>query len=96
MNKINYSVNLFSESSKDLEKFLSLFYKNTINLNQSLMYEVFYENPIEMIELISTAIDNNDKFNIGIWISIDKDIFINITENNLDKIIRYLFERYPE
>ena len=96
MNKINYSVNLFSESSKDLEKFLSLFYKHTINLNQSLMYEVFYENPIEMIELISTAIDNNDKFNIGIWISIDKDIFINITENNLDKIIRYLFERYPE
>ena len=96
MSKINYSVNLFSESSKDLENFLNFFYKNNIKLNQKLSYEEFFENPIDMIELISTIIDNNDKFNIGIWISIDKDIFINITENNLDKIIRYLFERYPE
>lgn len=95
MSKINYSVNLFSESSEDLEKFLSLFYKSDIKLNQNLSYEEFFENPIQMVELISTVIDNNERFNIGIWISIDKDIFINITENNLDKIIRYLLERYP-
>lgn len=92
---MNYSVNLFSESSEDLEKFLSLFYKNDIKLNQSLSFEEFFENPIEMIELISTIIDNNEKYEIGIWINIDKDIFINVTENNLDKIIRYLLERYP-
>ena len=48
-----------------------------------------------MIEIISTIIDNNDKYKIGIWISIDKNIFINITELNLNKIIKYLFERYP-
>ena len=39
--------------------------------------------------------DNNDKYDLGVWISIDKNIFINITELNLDKIIRYLYERYP-
>jgi len=48
-----------------------------------------------MIPIISTLIDNNDKFNIGIWITLDSDIYINITENNLDKIIKYIFERYP-
>lgn len=95
MNKIKYSVNLFSESNKDLKKFLDLFYKNNINLEDNLSYEENFENPVEMIELISTVIDNNDKFNIGVWISIDKDIFINVTESNLEKIIRYLLERYP-
>ena len=30
-----------------------------------------------------------------IWISLDSDIFINITQSNLDDIIRYMFERYP-
>lgn len=95
MNKPNYSVNLFSETSEILENFLKLFYKNGAKLNNKLSYEKYFENPIEMIELISTVIDNNEKFNIGVWISIDKNIFINITESNLDKIIRYLFERYP-
>ena len=95
MSKINYSVNLFSESSLNLENFLNLFYKSDIKLKQNLSYEEFFENPVDMIELISTIIDNNEKFNIGIWINIDKNIYINITENNLDKIIRYLLERYP-
>ncbi len=95
MSNINYRVNLFSESTKSLEKFLNLFYSKKIKLNKELAYEESFENPIEMIELISTIIDNNDKFDIGIWISIDKNLFINVTESNLDKIIRYLLERYP-
>lgn len=95
MSNINYRVNLFSESTKNLEKFLNLFYSKKIKLNKKLAYEESFENPIEMIELISTIIDNNDKFDIGIWISIDKNLFINVTESNLDKIIRYLLERYP-
>ena len=89
-----YSVNLFSESPENMKKFLEQFYNCNI-ANMDFSYEKSFQNPVDMIELISTLIDNNDKFNIGIWINIDKDIFINITENNLDKVIRYLFERYP-
>ncbi len=48
-----------------------------------------------MIELFSTLVDNNDKYNIGIWISLDSDIFINITDLNINKIIKYIYERYP-
>ena len=36
-----------------------------------------------------------DKYEIGIWITIDSNIYINITENNLDKVIKYFFERCP-
>ena len=95
MIKINYTVNLFSENSNNLRKFLTLFYQNEIKLEDDYFFEKKFENPIDMIELISTLIDNNEKFNTGIWISLDKNIYINITDYNLDKIIRYLFERYP-
>ena len=91
---MNYSVNLFSEQPENIKQFLELFYKRQINF-YGFSYEKSFENPVDMIELISTLIDNNNKFNIGTWISIDKDIFINVTENNLDKIIKYLLERYP-
>ena len=89
-----YQLNLFSENKDNLKDFLEKYYNSSIKLDE-LKFEKDFENPIDMIEIISTIIDNNDKYKIGIWISIDKDIFINITELNLDNIIKYLFERYP-
>lgn len=89
-----YQLNLFSENKDNLNDFLEKYYNSSIKLDE-LKFEKDFENPIDMIEIISTIIDNNDKYKIGIWISIDKDIFINITELNLDNIIKYLFERYP-
>ena len=90
-----YSANLFTKNSKNLNDFLNKFYEKEIKLNENLKFEAEFENPVDMIELISTLIDNNEKFNIGIWISIDPDLYINITEQNLDKVIKYIFERYP-
>jgi hypothetical protein len=90
-----YTANLFTENSKDLKKFLELFYGKNIDLENSLNFELIFENPTDMIELISTLIDNNENFNIGLWISIDSDIYINITDLNLNKVIKYLLERYP-
>ncbi len=89
-----YELNLFAENKDILNEFLSKFYNSNFELKE-MKFEKSFGNPIDMIDLISAIIDNNDKYKIGIWISIDKNIFINITELNLDKIIRYLLERYP-
>lgn len=89
-----YELNLFSESKEKLEEFLEKFYNSKFDLKEQ-KFEKSFGNPIDMIDLISAIVDNSDKYQIGIWISIDKNIFINITELNLDKIIRYLYERYP-
>jgi len=88
------TINLFAEKSQILNEFIQKFYEINYN-SENLKYERKYENPIDMIEIISTLIDNNEKYQIGIWMSIDENVFINITENNLDKIIKYLLERYP-
>ena len=29
------------------------------------------------------------------WVSLDENVLINVSENNADKLIRYLYERFP-
>ena len=89
------SVNLYSESSKELEKFLSSYYNSSFDMNDDLNWEHKYENPIEITEIIGTYIDNFEDFKIIMWISLDKGVYINVTEENADNLIRYLYERYP-
>lgn len=89
-----YELNLFSENKENLNSFLKKFYNNDFNIKEP-KFEKSFDSPIDMIEIISTLVDNSDKYKASIWISFDKNIFINISNQNLDKIIRYLYQRYP-
>lgn len=89
------SVNLYSESSKELESFLSSFYNTSFDIENNLNWEHKYENPIEIAEIIGTFADNSDNFKIMMWICLDKGVYVNVTEENADSVIRYLYERYP-
>ena len=88
-------VNLYSDKKGELNKFLSSFYNTDLEIYDSLKWQKKYANPLELAEIIGTFIDNSDDFNITMWISLDKDIFISITKDNANEIIRYLYERYP-
>ena len=95
---MNTLVNLYSDKKGEIKKFLDIFYdfNDTIIITEeNLKWEKEFKNPVEVSEIIGTFIDNNDKYKINMWISFDKNIFINITENNVNKIIKYIFERYP-
>ena len=48
-----------------------------------------------MIELVSCFMDNKDKFKINLWISFDEGVFVNVTDNNLENIIKYIYARFP-
>ena len=90
------SVSLYSKKEKEIYRFLSTFSKaESINTEKFLEWKKEYANPIELADIIGVFIDNNEKYDINMWISLDRDFFINITNHNADKIIRYLFERYP-
>ena len=89
-------VNLYSDKNGEIKKFLNLFYDKNNNIeDNSFKWEKSYENPVEISDIIGTCIENNDKFKINMWVSFDKNVFINVTENNADKIIRYIYERFP-
>lgn len=93
-------VKLYSDINGEIGRFLNKFYLKTeeilkqVNEN-TLELEINYENPIEMGDLIGTFIENKDDFKINMWICIDEDVLINVTSNNADEIIRYLYERFP-
>lgn len=88
-------VNLYSEKEGEIKKFLALFFSKNLEITNELFWETAYDNPIDMIELISCFIDNKEKFQINLWISLDSGVFINITDNNLEDIIKYIYERFP-
>ena len=89
------SIAMYSEKTGEIKKFLEAFYSKNFNLDNNLFWENKYQNPIDMIDLISVFIDNKEKFKINLWLSLDENIYICVTEKNLDKLIRYLYERYP-
>lgn len=93
------SIKLFSDKQGEILRFLNNFF----NLSQieenynfsDLEWEKKYRNPIEMADMIGSFIDNIEDYKINMWISLDKDVLVNVTENNADDIIRYLYERFP-
>lgn len=103
------TVRLYSSKFGEISKFLSKFFSDYENFidkaankntqesvsKRALEWEKSYRNPVEIADIIGALIENNDKFKINMWISIDEGIFINVTDYNADEIIRYLYERFP-
>lgn len=88
-------INLYSNKRGEINRFLTKFYNTSLDIENSLKWEKEYKNPIELAEIIGTLIDNYDDYSINIWVSLDKDIFINVTTQNADEFIKYLYERFP-
>ena len=89
------TLNLFSEKLCEINKFLSHFYNTDFGLNPDFNWEKKYANPVEMADIIGTFVDNIDYYIINMWISLDKGIYIHVTEINANDIIKYLYERFP-
>ena len=88
-------VSLYSSKKGEINNFLSKFYEKNLNINDSLKWEQTFANPIDSVNIIGTLIDNKENFDINMRVSLDTGFFINVTDFNSDKIIRYLYERYP-
>ena len=88
-------VSLYSNEKNEIKRFLCSFYNDSIDIENDLKWEHHFENAIESADIIGVFIDNNEKFKINMWVSLDSGFFLNVTEYNADKIIRYLYERYP-
>ena len=92
---MNTIVSLYSMKNGEINRFLNSFFNEDINLDNPLKWEKGFSNPAEMADVIGTFIDNKDSFEANMWISLDSDVFINVTEYNANDIIKYLFERFP-
>ena len=85
-------ISLYCENENILSCFLNKYYNKNL---PNTMEDISFDNPIELVDLISIIIDNNDKYPISAWINLYEDIYIKITNSNVNEIIKYLYERYP-
>ena len=92
---MNTVVSLYSQKKQEISKFLKSFNNISVDDNNILEWKKEFENPVEIADIIGVFIDNNEKFMINMWVSLDEGFFLNVTEHNADQIIRDLFERYP-
>ncbi len=100
---MNTIVKLYSKKESEIFRFLKSFYSISSNLemkdfnvkSSTLEWEHNYQNPIEIANIIGDFIDNNDKFQIHMWISLDPHMLIHVTDSNVNEIIKYLYERFP-
>ena len=88
-------VNVYSKNKGELNNFLSKFYNNNLKITDDNSWEKDFNNPVEIAELVGAYIDNNDNYNISMWICLDEGVLIKITNKNADDIIKYLYERFP-
>ncbi len=88
-------INFYSEKDGEIKKFLEQYYSKNLDIENTLVLKKEFDNPVDMIDIISCFIDNNNKFKINIWISLDKDVYICVTDNNINSLIKYIYERYP-
>ena len=86
---------LFSNKSSEITNFLNKFYSNKSDHGNSTSWQKEFPNPVEITEFIAAFADNKNSFDITMWVCLDEDLLINVTKNNVDDIIRYLYERFP-
>lgn len=96
---MEFIVKLYSSVENEINRFLKAFFSQNDNeyenTNTTLEWQKKYQNPLETVDIIGTFIENNDEFKINMWISLDPQMYINVTDENADKLIRYIYERYP-
>ena len=92
---MSVTVSLYSTENGEIARFLHDFYEKNIEIKNGLEWEEEFKNPTQSASIIGAFIDNNEKFKINMWVSLDTGFYINVTNFNADKIIRYLYERYP-
>lgn len=93
---MNALVRLYSDKEGEIFSFLSRFFQNKeIAIADEMLWQKEYENPLEMVDMMGALIENQEDYKINMWISLDQDLFINITKSSIDSVIRYLYERYP-
>lgn len=86
---------LITNKNGEIKKFLSEFYNTNYNLENDFSWSKNFSNPIDLTEFIAAFIDNLNNFELSMWVSLDKNVFVKITALNADYVIKYLFERYP-
>lgn len=88
-------ITLLSKKPSELNQFLNTYFDEKVEVTEgAFMWSCIYQEPLASVNLISTLIDNNEKYKIEALISIEHLDSIKVSEENLDDLIRLMYFRY--
>jgi hypothetical protein len=91
------SVNLWSNKTGEIKRFLERYYEKNIRMDEDVDQWIYvYNKPLEAVDLISVVIDNNDKFQISMCIQVDEGDVHPVTMENHNDIIKGIFYLFYE
>lgn len=91
------AVNLWSKKTGEIKRFLERYYQKEVNMDEDVEQWIYiYNKPLDAIDIISTIVDNNDKFKISICIQVDKGDVHPVTAENCNDVIKGIFYLYYE
>ncbi len=85
------TVSLITNKRNELNRFLSTYYEKNMNIkNEAFKWSLHCDSPFECLNLVTTAIDNNDKYNMQVLVSLPElDTFIN--DDNINAFVKYIY-----
>ncbi len=88
-------ISFITNKQGELKKFIDKFYDIDSNISQTtfrLSYTV--QTLIETIDIISVLVDNDDLYNIEVFVQTNKNNILKITPENVEIYIRYVINQY--
>ena len=88
-------VNLWSKKEGEIKRFLEKYYDKKVNMDDDVEQWIYvYNKPLEAVDIISTLMDNNDKYEIALCIQVDNCDIHPVTIENHNDIIKGVFCLY--
>ncbi|OGO81190.1 MAG: hypothetical protein A2Y21_01185 [Clostridiales bacterium GWC2_40_7] len=91
------TVNLWSRKTGEIKRFLEKYYGKDVYMDEDVDNWIYvYNKPVDAVDIISALIDNNDRFQILIYIQVDEGDIHPITVENHNDVIKGIFYLFYE
>ncbi len=94
---MNVMVSLLSKKHGELKRFLEKYYLKELEIDEDLQEWIcVYNRPLESIDLISTVIDNCDKYDILVSLQLGDQRVYPVTSENHNDVVKGMFSLFYE
>ena len=87
------TVSLITNQKEELNRFLRTYYEKNMNIQkETFKWSLMCHSPLECLDLVTTAIDNNDKYHMQVHISMP-ELEAVINDENINEFVKYIYYR---
>ena len=94
---MSITVNMWSDKNGEIKRFLESFHNKDNMIEDDVKKYIYtYRKPVQAVDIISALLDNNEKFQIGMFIELSDGDEYHITSKNHNSVIRDIIHLFYE